>query len=59
MTTLPRWRKSSYSGQESHCVELSSTMDRLRDSKDPTGPMLQADVTSFVRAVKAGHFDRT
>lgn len=58
MTTLPRWRKSSYSGQESHCIELSRRTGQLRDSKDPGGPALRADVTAFLRAVKNGRFDR-
>jgi hypothetical protein len=52
------WRKSSYSVNDSDCVELSSTMDELRDSKDPNGPTLRVDVTAFVRAVKVGRFDR-
>lgn len=58
MTMRPRWRKSSYSGQESHCVELSRCTGQLRDSKDPGGPALRADVAVFVRAVQQGRFDR-
>ncbi|WP_216210648.1 DUF397 domain-containing protein [Amycolatopsis aidingensis] len=36
------WRKSSYSGSESNCVELAVTADRtaIRDSKDPEGGAL-------------------
>ncbi|PKW12707.1 uncharacterized protein DUF397 [Saccharopolyspora spinosa] len=52
------WRKSSYSHQNGACVELTSTLDRVRDSKDPNGPMLNVDVATFVRAVKDGRFDR-
>ena len=36
------WRKSSHSGDEGACVELASLPGRvaIRDSKDPTGPVL-------------------
>ncbi|GDY31509.1 DUF397 domain-containing protein [Gandjariella thermophila] len=40
------------------CVEVSGTLDAIRDSKNPTGPVLRADVTALVRAVKAGKLDR-
>ena len=53
-----QWIKSSYSGHVGSCVELAPTSDRLRDSKDPAGPVLEVDVESFVRAVKSGRFDR-
>jgi hypothetical protein len=60
MTTLPRWRKSGYSGPNDHCVEVSRTLDQVRDSKNPTGPTLRfnaATFAAFVHAVKAGRFD--
>jgi hypothetical protein len=58
MTTAPRWRKSSYSGQESSCVELAHTMDALRDSKNPTGPTLNCPtLTTFLTHVRTDHFD--
>ena len=47
---IEQWIKSSYSGHEGNCVELATTWDRLRDSKDPAGPVLEA--------VKQGRFDR-
>ncbi|MER6994063.1 DUF397 domain-containing protein [Saccharopolyspora hirsuta] len=53
-----RWQKSSYSGQETHCVELSDPRGLIRDSKDPGGPRLAVDVAGFLRAVKAGRFER-
>jgi hypothetical protein len=53
-----RWIKSSHSGPNGSCVELSTAMDKLRDSKDPNGPILHGDVAVLVRAVKAGRFDR-
>jgi hypothetical protein len=48
MTT--RWRKSSRSGVESNCVELGNT-GAVRDSKNPNGPALAADVTTLVHWV--------
>lgn len=58
MTAQRQWRKSSYSTNTSTCVELTNELDALRDSKDPSGPVLRVDVRSFVRAVKSGRFDR-
>lgn len=55
-----RWRKSSRSGQESSCVELAHTRDRVRDSKNPAGPTLSFDtgrLDAFLSEVKAGRFD--
>ncbi len=50
MTT---WRKSSRSGNGGgNCVELSAHL--VRDSKNPSGPHLLADVPSLLAAVKAG-----
>ncbi|MEV0002038.1 DUF397 domain-containing protein [Micromonospora sp. NPDC050980] len=36
------WRKSSHSGDEGACVEMASLPESVavRDSKDPTGPVL-------------------
>ena len=49
------WRKSSYSGtaEGSACVELA-VHGAVRDSKNPDGPVLSADITALVAAVKAG-----
>jgi hypothetical protein len=52
------WRKSTYSGSQSNCVEVAGTLDRVRDSKNPTGPTIRADISALVTAVKAGQFDR-
>ncbi|GDY31667.1 DUF397 domain-containing protein [Gandjariella thermophila] len=54
----PRWRKSSYSQTNGACVEVSHTLDAVRDSKNPAGPALRVDVAAFLRAVKEGRFDR-
>ena len=57
-TTVPeRWRKSTRSGQDTNCVELSS-QGRVRDSKNPDGPRLAASLNGLVSAAKAGRFDR-
>jgi cytochrome b len=54
-----RWRKSSYSNNDSACVELASTLDAMRDSKNPAGPVMQvAALHTFVSQVKAGRFTR-
>lgn len=51
------WVKSSYSGANGDCVELVTTLDAVRDSKDRNGPILCADLRSFIDAVKSGRFD--
>lgn len=54
MTVPHRWRKSSYSGQEGACIELSHTLDTIRDSKNPAGPTLHADVRQLLEAIRSG-----
>ncbi|MFD8965216.1 DUF397 domain-containing protein [Streptomyces sp. NPDC059568] len=51
------WRKSSYSGADSNCVEtaLLDTVAAVRDSKAPTSPALCFSTggwSSFIAAVK-------
>jgi hypothetical protein len=53
MTVPHRWRKSSHSGQDGECVELSHTLSAVRDSKDPNGPTLDAPVHDLLAAIKA------
>ncbi|MGH3625983.1 MAG: DUF397 domain-containing protein [Sciscionella sp.] len=57
------WRKSSYSTAEGNCVEIAD-LERghraIRDSKDPTGPVLRltpAQWAEFTRGLKDGEFD--
>jgi hypothetical protein len=51
--TRPVWRKSSYSGSDNgNCVELSNG-GAVRDSKNPTGPVLTVDLGGLLAAVKA------
>lgn len=53
-----RWMKSSFTNINGNCVELTTALDAVRDSKDPYGPVLRVDVRSLVQAVKSGRFDR-
>ena len=50
------WRKSSFSAQETDCVELAWT-GALRDSKNPAGA-LQVDLAHLIGAVKADRIAR-
>ena len=57
-----RWRKSSYSGSESDCVEVAFVGDHVatRDSKNPTGPALvftRPAWTTFLTAVRTDHLE--
>ncbi|WP_156721843.1 DUF397 domain-containing protein [Streptomyces apocyni] len=67
MTTEdPQWFTSSYSNNGGQCIEVAANLAAsrgvvpVRDSKNPTGPVLDfpADsFASFVAGVKAGEFD--
>jgi hypothetical protein len=51
------WRRSSYSGQDGLCVEVRRDLGALRDSKNPTGPVLPSHaadepVRALVRYVR-------
>lgn len=50
------WRKSSWSADQTNCVELANT-GAVRDSKNPTGPILTVDLRPFLAAIKTGQFD--
>jgi hypothetical protein len=57
MTRDAGWIKSSRSGAANeNCVELSRGSGRVRDSKNPDGPMLVVDLNRFIAAVKADRF---
>jgi Domain of unknown function (DUF397) len=51
MTVQGHWRKSSYS-EDAGCVELTGDLNAVRDSKQPSGPVLAVDVRTFVAAIK-------
>jgi hypothetical protein len=64
LARLP-WRKSTYSsGQGGNCVEVAGLADggrAVRDSKDPSGPVLQftaAEWAAFINGAKGGEFDQ-
>lgn len=57
MTDPTTWRKASYSGTDSECVEVSLTAERarVRDTKDRDGGTLSvsfATWAAFVAAIK-------
>ena len=56
------WRTSRRSGSQGNCVEVARVGDAVavRDSKDPTGPVLvfgSAEWAAFIAAAKDGEFD--
>ncbi|MET0416143.1 MAG: DUF397 domain-containing protein [Actinoplanes sp.] len=56
------FRKSTFSSPDAGCVEVGVTDGRLlvRDTKDPSGPVLQftaREWDAFVNGVRAGEFD--
>lgn len=57
--TSRRWRKSSHSANTDSCVEVANTLDTLRDSKNPGGPVLAVgNLTALMSAVRAGRVTR-
>ncbi|WP_263170857.1 DUF397 domain-containing protein [Streptomyces sp. SCSIO ZS0520] len=65
-TETPRWFTSSYSSNGGACVEVATNLSAthghipVRDSKNPTGPVLDVPTgafASFVTGVKGGEFD--
>ncbi|MFC9244452.1 DUF397 domain-containing protein [Streptomyces sp. NPDC057136] len=64
-TESPRWFKSSYSNNGGDCVEVAANLVAsrsvvpVRDSKNPSGPVLNfpaGSFASFVAGVKAEEF---
>ncbi|GDY32201.1 DUF397 domain-containing protein [Gandjariella thermophila] len=55
-TSALTWHKSSYSASDTNCVEVAFTTSlvAVRDSKNPTGPLLAfapAEWRAFLRTV--------
>ena len=54
----PVWRKSSYSGAQGNCVELTwpdGDLAAVRNSRDPHGPVLvyaRGDLAAFLAGVR-------
>ncbi|HEY0806320.1 MAG TPA: DUF397 domain-containing protein [Pseudonocardiaceae bacterium] len=40
----------------SSCVEVADTLDQLRDSKNPGGPVLQGNIVALIQATKKPDF---
>lgn len=56
------WRKARRSTNDGACVEIASVVGEiaLRDSKDPSGPILvytSGAFSAFIEGVKKGEFD--
>lgn len=57
------WRKSSFSGMDSNCVEVAVLDDgriAVRNSRHPGGGVVfftRAELNTWVEGVKAGEFD--
>ncbi|GGO81677.1 DUF397 domain-containing protein [Nonomuraea cavernae] len=58
-----KWRTSSFSGSNGQCVQvafLGGGHVAVRDSKDPTGPVLTftaGEWNAFIRGAKEGEFE--
>jgi hypothetical protein len=50
-TVFGPWRKSSYSGNESNCVELAYE-GAIRDSKNPDGDHLTVSLAGLIAIAK-------
>ena len=50
-----RWRRSSHCSP-SNCVEISP-VGEIRDSKNPSGPVLRVDLAALVSVIKSGAYD--
>jgi hypothetical protein len=49
------FRKSSYSSESGQaCVEVVGTLDAVRDSKNPAGPVLRVDLPALLTAIRSG-----
>ena len=49
---MTRWRKSTRSGTGGACVEIAHTLDQVRDSKNPGGPVLRVDLAQLISAIR-------
>lgn len=49
------WRKSSFSGPDSNCVEVVRALTAVRDSKQGDGPVLHVSRAAFTAMISAVH----
>lgn len=54
--TSMRWRKSTRSQNTTNCVEVAS-VGAVRDSKNPSGPVLIVNLPELLTAVSSGKLD--
>lgn len=52
------WRTSSYSQSNGACVELTGSLNMVRDTKNREGGTLAVDLRPLITGIKAGHFTR-
>ena len=52
------WRKSSFSAGGGNCVQVRQDLAAIRDSKNPTGPTLAADLSRLLATVRSGELNR-
>jgi hypothetical protein len=56
---MMEWRKSSRSTNTNSCVEVAGSLDAVRDSKNPDGPVLKFapdGLGLFLAALHQGEF---
>lgn len=51
MKEIHSWKKSSASGPQTDCLELTNT-GMIRDSKNPEGPTLKTNLQALLRSVR-------
>lgn len=56
--TTDDWRTSSFSAEQTDCVEMRRDLGALRDSKSPEAGALLAHVPALLAAVKADRLTR-
>jgi len=53
MAAFTSWRKSTFSGSNGgNCVEVARTLGALRDSKNPSGPVLTGRVDLLIQGLE-------
>jgi hypothetical protein len=56
--TRVRWKKASFSAEQTDCIELAHTFDAVRNSKNPDGLVLSINLSGLLAAIKGGDLDR-